>query len=271
MRAPTARQAALGVDLVAVLVAGSVAVALASLTWHMLGHTGDGGRVVAAISSVPAAPLDLTPVMQFAPFGTAVVGPAPGVAGDPAVLGMQLRGVLLARPASASTALISTTGAPVQAYAIGAALPGGAILDGIEYDLVTLRVNGQLQTLGFPAKPGGSSASSVFAPAPTSIPASPGASPLETLRARVNDNPRGLLDSLGATATPEGYRVGAGASETVRKLGLQPGDVVEKVNGVALGDVSRDKQVFDAAVASGFARVDVIRDGQHLALSFPLR
>ncbi len=271
MRAPTPRQAVLGVDLVAVLVAGSIAVALAGLTWHLLGHTGDRGRVIAAVSPVTAAPLDLTPVTQFAPFGVAVAGPAPGVAGDPAALGMQLRGVLLARPASASTALISTTGAPAQAYGVGAILPGGAVLDGIEYDLVTLRVNGQLQTLSFPVKPGGSSTASPLAPGPTPIPAAPGASPLETLRARINDNPRGLLDSLGATATPEGYRVGAGAADTVRKLGLQPGDIVEKVNGVALGDVTRDKQVFDAAVASGFARVDVLRDGQHLALSFPLR
>ncbi len=271
MRTPTQRPLALGVDLAAVLVAGSVAVALAGLTWHVLGHTGDRGRVVAAVSPTAAAPLDLTPVTQFAPFGVAVAGPAPGVAGDPAALGMQLRGVLLARPANASTALISTTGAPAQAYAVGATLPGGAVLDGIEYDLVTLRVNGQLQTLSFPAKPGGSSASSPLAPGPTPVAAAPNASPLETLRARVNDNPRGLLDSLGATATPEGYRVSSGASETVRRLGLQPGDIVEKVNGVALGDVNRDKQVFDAAVAAGFARVDVVRDGQHLALSFPLR
>lgn len=83
MRVPTPRQLALGVDLAAVLVAGSVAVTLAGLTWHLLGHTGDRGRVVAAVSPAAAAPLDLTPVTQFAPFGVAVAGPAPGVAGDP--------------------------------------------------------------------------------------------------------------------------------------------------------------------------------------------
>jgi len=259
MRALTQREARLGVDFAAVLVTGSVAVALAALTWHLLGHSGIATPV--PVTAAPLAPsLDLGAVKAFAPFGIAAPTPIAGAAGDPSTLGLQLRGVMLARPQSASTALISVGTGPAVAYAAGMTLPGGAVLDGIEYDLVTLRVNGALQTLAFPVKPGGG-APPAASPAPAvALPAIP----------RPGD-PRGLLESLGATPGADGYRIGATLAPAMRAAGLQPGDLVAKVNGVALGDVNQDKRVFDAAVAAGYARVEVVRDGKRIALSFPLQ
>ena len=57
----------------------------------------------------------------------------------------------------------------------------------------------------------------------------------------------------------------------MRGAGLAPGDVVEKVNGVQVGDAERDRRLFDEAVVSGRARVEVVRDGRRIILSFPLR
>ncbi len=257
-----------GVALIAVGVVASVAAALAGVTWRLIGAD-DGRTHVAAVSATPPPPpLDLSPVTRFAPFGQLVA--LTGTTGDPTALGLQLRGIMLAHPQSASSALIAAAGGPAKAFAVGETLPGGAVLDAVEFDLVVLRVNGQLQTLAFPVKP---SAASGVVPEPTLVPGPQpevgNPAPIEAYRARAAD-PLSLLGSLGATATPDGYRVGATPSEDMRRAGLQPGDIVEKVNGQAVGDPARDRALFDEAVVSGRVRVEVVRDGKRIAMSFPL-
>ena len=258
------------VDILALAMIVSVAVAAGPVTWRLLGDA-DGRRAVsAAVAAPPAPPVDLAPLKLFAPFGRQVA--AGGVPGDPTALGLQLRGVLLARPATASIALISAANGPAKGFGVGATLPGGAILDAVEYDLVVLRVNGQLQTLALPVKPGATTVATAGAPpgAPSTVlPPAMAAGPIEQFRARAED-PMSLLGSLGATAGPDGYRVGPQPSDDLRRAGLQPGDVIEKVNGEAVGDPARDRKLFNDAVVAGRIRVDVVRDGKHLALSFPL-
>ena len=258
-----------GVALIAAGVVASVAVALAGVTWRLTGAD-DGRAHVAAVSAAPPPPpLDLSPITRFAPFGQVVaVG---GATGDPTALGLQLRGIMLAHPQSASSALIAAAGGPARAFVVGETLPGGAILDAVEFDLVVLRVNGQLQTLAFPLRSGATGAAAptpATAPGPQMEVGNP--APIEAYRARAAD-PLSLLGSLGATATPEGYRVGATPSDDMRRAGLLPGDVVEKVNGQAVGDPARDRALFDEAVLSGRVRVEVVRDGKRIAMSFPLR
>lgn len=257
------------VDVLLLATVVSVAVAAGPVTWRLLGRD-DGRRAVSAVAAAPpAAPVDLAALRHLAPFGTkVVVGSVPG---DPTALGLQLRGVMLTRPAAASVALISAAGGPAKGFGVGATLPGGAILDAVEFDLVVLRVNGQLVTLALPVKPGGASPVA----APVVGPSTPGAvapsvtGPIEAYRARAQD-PFTLLGSLGATAGPDGYRVGASPSDDLRRAGLQPGDIVEKVNGEAVGNPVRDRALFDEAVVAGRMRVDIVRDGKHVALSFPL-
>lgn len=262
------------VDLLALAVVVSVGLAAAPVTWRVLGRD-DGRREVAAIAAaLPEATVDLTPVKTFAPFGTRI---AAGVTGDPTAANLQLRGVLLAHPAAASVALISAGGGPAKGFAIGATLPGGAILDAVEFDLVILRANGQLVTLALPIK-SGTGTPTVTAPVavlpvsgarPALLPPTAAADPIEAYRARAQD-PLSLLGTLGASAGPDGYRIGAAPSEDLKRAGLRAGDVVEKVNGEAVGNPVRDRALFDDAVVAGRMRVDVVRDGKHIALSFPL-
>ena len=252
------------VDALALAVIVSVAIAAGPVTWRVIGRD-DGRRAVSAAVAAPVAPpVDLGPLKHFAPFGHPAS--VPGVAGDPTALGLQLRGILLARPAAASIALISAANGPAKGFGVGATLPGGAILDAVEFDLVVLRVNGQIETLALPVKPGAATGPVAGVP-PLTAPAPAG--PIEQYRARAQD-PVSLLGSLGATAGPDGYRVGASPSDDLRRAGLQPGDIVEKVNGEAVGDPVRDRKLFNDAVVSGRIRVEIIRDGKHLALSFPL-
>ena len=187
------------VDLLALAVVVSVGLAAAPVTWRVLGRD-DGRREVAAIAAaLPEATVDLTPVKTFAPFGTRI---AAGVTGDPTAANLQLRGVLLAHPAAASVALISAGGGPAKGFTIGATLPGGAILDAVEFDLVILRANGQLVTLALPIK-SGTGTPTVTAPvavlpvsgARPALPPTAAADPIEAYRARAQD-PMSLLGTL---------------------------------------------------------------------------
>ena len=56
--------------------------------------------------------------------------------------------------------------------------------------------------------------------------------------------PSGSSDDLGLVATEAGYEVGAEPAEPARRAGLEPGDLVAKVNGQQLGDIGRDRRFF---------------------------
>lgn len=289
-------------DIAALGVAASVAVALGGLAWRL---AGDPGGVDAPVTpAVAAPPLDLAPIARLAPFGRAVT-PSLAAAGAPAAAtsaSLELKGIVVARPRSASAALIADAGAPPRAFAIGATLPGGAVIDSIEYDLVLLRFGDRLETLAFPARGGSATAvatavtasAATAAPPPPPPPQASRAADIEALRAlipptsldsdpadpaammeavrdRVSNNPRALLDSLGAVPAKGGYRVGASAAPAMLAAGLQPGDVIERINGQPVGDVESDRALFERVVASGRARVDVRRGDTRVSLSFPLR
>ncbi len=155
---------------------------------------------------------------------------------------------------------------------------------------MVLLVGGRRELLGFPEKlelGGGSTGARVgegvaairsLIPAEVSgmAPAGPSALPPTSalsadFRTRVTDDPRSLLSSLGAAPTPQGYRVGPNPSPQTRLAGLLPGDLVQKVNGAEVGDLESDRQLFDRVMTSGQARVQVLRDGRQITLSFPLR
>ena len=120
------------------------ALATASVVAAIVELLGPADGLAARATPAAQRPLvDLAPVIRLAPFGTTSTTPAD-------TRGLSLRGVMLARPAAASTALIASAGGRTAAYGIGETLPGGAVLDTVEYDLVTLRADGAIVTLGFP-------------------------------------------------------------------------------------------------------------------------
>lgn len=275
------------------ILAISVAVALAGLTWRLAGHSGvrlaSAGTVVA-----PIRPTDISPILALAPFG-ATIGPA----GGGAVMDLHLSGIVYAYPRERSRAIIAVAGQPGAPFAVGQALPNGAVLEAVEIDHVVLRINGQLRALlldktgssrtpvAAPPSPVGQGSlppalalSSPIAaalaavtpapPPPAAIGAGPGRA-VEVMRQRAAQSPQSLLASLGAVVTSSGYRIGPSPPEGVRAAGLLPGDVIERVNGVAVGDLESDRRLFDQVIVAGQARVEAVRDGRRMALSFPLR
>ena len=79
------------------------------------------------------------------------------------------------------------------------------------------------------------------------------------------------MDSVGVELVENGYRVKADPNIGVTLAGLKPGDVITRLNGEAVGDLNSDKQLYDDVAASGIARLEVVRNGRALLLTFPLR
>jgi general secretion pathway protein C len=94
---------------------------------------------------------------------------------------------------------------------------------------------------------------------------------VEQYRQRLAGNPQALASEMNVTATPAGYRVGENPPAPLRAAGLQPGDIVERVNNQPVGTLGNARSVLDQAILSGGARVEVLRNGRRITLSFPLR
>lgn len=293
------RRDEIALRVVSVVVVGSLALALAGLTWRLTGWD-DGRDEVAVAESLappggavaPGADADVARIVSLAPFGGAT---APG--GIPAsTLGLVLKGILMAWPSSASTALIAVGEGPAAIYGVGQTPVGDAVIETIEVDHVILSSGGARQRLDFPepvaidpatvssATPG--AGITVMPVQPPQSPAAAAAlatsSPVASAAAASQPAPRvaeagpapgvaAAAGSAGVTATASGYRIGPNPSPELRRFGLQPGDVIETLNGQAVGDAGSDQLLFERARSAGQARVVVVRDGRRLTLNFPLR
>ncbi|QJU57667.1 hypothetical protein HL653_07575 [Sphingomonas sp. AP4-R1] len=257
------RQARIGANLFTAAVIASVGVALAGTTWRLLGDPGErmGATPVAARA---APPPDIATLVSLSPFGTA----APTATGT-ADTNVVLRGILMAEPRSASSALISVGGATPTPFSIGSAVAGGTI-DAIESDHVVIAVGAERRLLAFPDRSGTAPATAaatpaVTAPTPTMAPPPPVTGPSSP-----PPTPQALLAGLGATPAADGFHVTA-PSPQMRQAGLQPGDVIQRVNGMAMAEAMSNPQALQTAFTNGTARVDLVRAGQTLTLSLPLR
>ncbi len=292
------RAGELAVRATGLVVVVSLAFALAGLTWRLVGWD-DGRDSVPVAETLPSLGTsggpdpDVARIVGLAPFG----GGAGGSGLPASTLGLVLKGILLAYPAEASSALIASADGAAVAYGVGASVAGNAIIESIEIDRVILKVGDRRELLGFPEPVAG------VAPAPTTTagagitittpgqPAAPAQSP-EAAAALASSSPIATAAaaaqaarpaqapqtvptpstaSLGVEATASGYRIGPNPSPELTRFGLRPGDVIETLNGQAVGSVASDRQLFERAVQSGGARVEVVRDGRRLTLTFPLR
>lgn len=147
------RHAKLLIILFAIAVTASVVIHLV-VTWRSIAGYVQSSKRHAIFAR--AKPVDPAAIVPLASSGRNT--DTAGISADAAVLGLELRGVVVGFPPSASAALIAVSGTPAKTFVIGDALPGGAMLDAIEFDLIVLRVNSQLRTLGFARSPASSAA-----------------------------------------------------------------------------------------------------------------
>lgn len=253
----TPRQTRTALDLLTGAVIVSVAFALAGLTWRIAGHAGTGAITVPSGNSAPSGTADVASAIALAPFGKAATGDA----SQPTSLPLELRGVVAAQPASLSTAFIAVKGQDPVSYHIGENV-GGATLQSVLRDRVILSNGGRLEFLAFPD----SSATPAQAPPPGSNPVAGAANAVPPPPQAPPQSASALIQRFGATQAQGGYRVGANAP-----AGLNPGDVLLAINGSALSDPNAAGAAFAAAQASGSATILILRNGNRLTLTVPLR
>lgn len=177
--------------------------------------------------------LDLQPALALAPFGNAVDG-------DENSGELTLKGLVQGAPETA-TALIAVRDGPARPYGVGDEVGTAARLEAVAVDHALLRTDVGLVRLSFPkAKPGEAGGPAIAAP--------PSAKP--------------SASEPGAVQA-DGYRIGAAPWPELQRVGVQSGDVIASVNGLPVGEMERG--VVDA-IASGKARVEVLRDGRKLIL-----
>ncbi|WP_109806429.1 type II secretion system protein N [Sphingosinithalassobacter portus] len=244
------RQARTTLDLLTGAVVISVAFALAGLTWRIAGHAGTGAITVPTGMAAPAT--DIAPALALAPFGKASVEALQRTS-----LPLELKGVVAAVPASLSTAFISVEGGPVESFGVGARVSQGTIRS-ILRDRVVIENAGRIEALTFPdptLSPEQRQAQGAQEPqgGAAAAPAQPA-------------NAASLLQRFDATPGADGLHIGDSPPP-----GLMPGDVIESINGAALNDPAAAAAAIQAAQANGNASVTVIRQGNRLTVTMPLR
>ncbi len=278
---------------VGLVVVVSLGLALARLTWRLVGWE-DGRAEIwtpAALAPVAGGPGGgLAAAVAWNPFA----GGGVGSDGLPiSNLGLSLRGIVYAA-SGASTALIASGDGPVQVFAVGETPIGDAVIEAIEPERVILSVGGRREALLLP-KPAGTTAGAPgmagappplsgpapmapapqppgpAAPAPAAAAAPAAARPATPPPARIVAASAEAIASLGITSTGQGYMVGPDSAPQLLRAGLRPGDEIKRVNGAALGDPDADREIFQRAVAGSRVRVEIVRDGQSINLTVPLR
>ncbi|WP_395651058.1 type II secretion system protein N [Brevundimonas sp.] len=256
-----ARHGPIALKVLILLVVISVAAAAAGVFWRLSGL--DDGRDRIAVAPPPsssATSTDLPSILAWSPFGGAAA--TTQAAGG----GLILKAIFLAVPAEASSAVIAVGEAPAVSVSPGQTLSTGAVVQSIHVDHVILQVGAQTERLDFPAPPALIDAAAPPATGLTIItPATPAPPPVVAGTA-VN-----ALQGAGVTSTDQGYRIGDAVPPPLLAAGLQPGDIITRVNNQTVAGNADPQAILNQAVQSGGARVDVIRSGRTITLSFPLR
>lgn len=263
-----------------------------------------GGQV-----SLPSAPIDRdTPpaigsreidtetILAFAPFGAAARSEVAAMTQSVPPPNIRLQGILVSNVEADSRALVSVAG-QATFFKVGDMLVENAVLTAIEDDAILVTLNDRIHRYGFGGildpetahspefgtsdalsqqsasdrlgsllVPGRGSLDLREAPPPETT-----ADYVALWRKRIIDDPISVLDTIGLVPSAQGYTVSQNPNIGVTLAGLKPGDLVTRVNGQAVGNPDRDRAFYDEIAASGHARVEVVRGGEQLLMSFPLR
>lgn len=210
-------------------------------------------------------------------------------------LNLKLLGVMASSDQEAARAIIADGKGEENSYGIGKTLPGNAVLREIYADRVILEYRGRLETLrlpkeavviGFEPENGesqlnGGRVSQRFSNRASSV--SPGvvrnsqtSALLRQYREALINDPQSIMNLVSAepvneegTGKLKGYRIGPGQDKALlRKFGLENGDVVTAVNGVALDNPIKALEIMRDLSNASSVSLDIERKGITQSLSF---
>lgn len=181
-------------------------------------------------------------------------------------LALTLHGIVAGHGPQDSRALIVANG-DEEPYALGAQLPGGAVIRAIYPDRVMLERGGRVEALRLPKD---SSGGVNTGPTPPDMQPPMNALPqnLGQLRQAIANNPERLMDAVRAMPVMQqgkltGYRIyPAGNPSIFNQLGLRPGDVVTSINGIPLTDPAQSMRILASVKTSEQVSITLLRNGQ---------
>ena len=288
-------QAAFPLMLIALAI--SLGTVMGSVAWRLSGESaGLSALAPAAPSEFPsdkAERPDIGGVLAANPFGAILQPVTPDGPVAETNLNLVLLGLTLGNPEENSLAIIADDASGAKSYAVGAEISANVSISAIMADHVVLSIDGTLQTLSFPnavattvttpdTLAGTDTASGVAAlnrMAPDNASyyvadpeeATDPDSVIARYRAAVRQNPVSVMLRLGIEATVGGYLVKQDTSQGVLNAGFRPGDIIRTVNGETVGELQSDVELFDRIALAGLAQVEVVRNGEVIKFSFPLR
>jgi len=281
LQGKTAQRVILAINLLLVV---WIASRLAALTWGLLPQQEEPAQpVIAATGSVPARPDPGRMLIRQLPgwhlMGEVTVVAAPVKTATPVdapdtQLNLTLKGALASDDKHNARAIIADQRGQDEQYAIGATLPGNAELSAIYADRVILQRNGRYETLRLPTdfSPG-----NVYSATATPAAMRSSQSPMERLQAvrrQIQQQPASLARMLRVAPVndPEGNLVGYSLApgkdpQLFEQVGLQDGDVVTEVNGLALTDPENSAAALRSLQSGEPVTMKLLRDGVEQSLS----
>lgn len=288
LQGPRAEQTARGV---ALLLGVWLLYRMATLVWQIVPTPEVPGAPAEAVSATQSAAeqprLNITEIVNWHLFGTstAPAGTAAAVGGSAPIdapethLNLVLRGVLSSDDPKEARAIIAEPNGTENFFRVGAALPGGAELKEIYADRIILLRAGRHETLRLPreAMEGAVSAPGRSGGGARGLPTGDPGALLGEYRDRMVENPLVLLDLARAVPVPApgggitGFRLFPGNKPALfAQLGLQAGDLVKEVNGLALDSAMRGGELMQRLGDSNQIDLRIERAGQEMNLSVAL-
>ena len=274
------------------------------------GHAGLATAANAAAPSVSPrlAGDEIAELHLFGETSTAEAMPQLPESAPETRLRLELEGIFMSDDPRLSVAIIAEQNKPGEPYHVGDRVTPTVELAAVRQDRVILKRGTKFETLSFSEDdtPGIEATAAPSRPRttprnrlgraqrlqqsrdaePAVTDAAPGAGIprgitsvsdfVDVYRSRLDQDPRGTLRSLGiepvAAAGSEGYRLSnVDANPYLSQAGLQPGDVIVSVNGRPVGDVQADRRQIDNIIATGSARIEIVRGSRRFFVTASLR
>ena len=260
--------------IVAGLAAISVGLAAGPLPWRFAGESGLPPPPPVAAPGGAAPEVSLDPIIALSPFGRPEAAPEPEPEVQETSLGLVLLGVVIASDPAQSTAILEGGIGPSRVYAVGDQVADNAVLSAVHVDRVVLDVDGHLESLSFPPSVPGAAPAPPPPPPEASEPTEQSSDVADIIAGyltQLQQDPESVVEDLDLTPTDRGYVIGDSPPDLMTAAGFQSGDLIAQVNGQQVGNIARDARFFSDVVASGHARIELLRNGERMVLSFPLR
>ena len=207
---------------------------------------------------------------------------------EPTNLNLNLLGIYAAEPADQALAIISANGKPEEVFRVGEPIIGGATLAEVLSTQVVIDNNGKLETLDLPEQVASSGSNVGASNLPNAnLPAAGNPQDNADGQIELPESPKEIRDTLArnpailnklVSAVPYresgrilGYRLtpkqGAALLET---YGVFAGDVVTRVNGIALANQKNGIRALRKLVKASSVDLTILRDGVELPVNIPL-